>query len=214
MPQLPPLELGTIIRGHRIERLIAQSKMSRVYDARHIQLNDRRVIKEMAPDRDDPQTVQDAQRLFLQEGRILSQLRHIHLPKVYDAFTQGGRSFLVMEFVEGQTLEALQKQYGPVPESRVREWLEQLCDILTYLHGRQPPVIFRDLKPSNVMLQLDGTIKLIDFGIARTFTFGQSRDTVLAGTPGYSPREQLEGGQTDIHSDIYALGKLVWALPS
>jgi serine/threonine protein kinase len=214
MSQGTQLAVGTIISGrYRIERLLAEGGMGRVYEARHIHLDQQLALKEMVPTDDaNPQAVQEAQMLFLQEGRMLCQLRHAHLPVVHDAFSEGGRLFLVMDFIEGETLEAIQSRRGPIPEPEVRRWLEQLCDVLDYLHNRQPPVIFRDLKPANVMVQPDGLLKLIDFGIARLFKTGQARDTTNLGTEGYSPPEQYGRGQTDARSDIYALGKLAWSL--
>jgi tRNA A-37 threonylcarbamoyl transferase component Bud32 len=215
MPQEAHLLSGTIIGGgrYRIERLLAEGGMGRVYEARHTQLDQRLALKEMVPaDVANPQAVQEAQTLFLQEGRMLCQLRHPNLPVVHDAFSEAGRLFLVMDFIEGETLEAVQVRRGPIPEPEVRRWLGQLCDVLDYLHNRRPPVIFRDLKPANMLLQPDGTLKLIDFGIARLFKTGQAHDTTSLGTEGYSPPEQYGRGQTDARSDIYALGKLAWSL--
>jgi len=112
-----------------------------------------------------------------------------------------------MEYVDGNTLETLLTGQGhPFTEAKVRLWLDQLCSALTYLHSRHAPVIFRDLRPANIMLDRSGQIKLIDFGIARSFKPGKAKDTAQLGTLGYAPPEQYGQGQTDARSDIYALG--------
>src|SRR5262249_24667680 len=112
-----------------------------------------------------------------------------------------------MEFIDGATLEdLLERNRGPFSERRVLSWAEQLCDVLEYLHSQNPPIIFRDMKPGNVMLTRQGHIKLIDFGIARFFRPTHETDTQLLGTPGYAPPEQYGTMQTDERSDVYALG--------
>ncbi len=123
---------------------------------------------------------------------------------------------MVMEFVPGRTLEAmLEEQMEPFPEERVLIWAEQLCDVLGYLHSQRPPIIYRDLKPGNVMVVEDtDTVKLLDMGIARTYKPGKQKDTIQLGTPGYAPPEQYGKAQTDERSDIYALGALLHHLLS
>jgi serine/threonine-protein kinase len=132
---------------------------------------------------------------------------------VTDHFEQDGKAYLVMEYVSGETLLSyLQREGLPQPPARVFEWVRQLCDALEYLHTQQPPIIFRDLKPANIMLTPQGQVKLIDFGIARLFKPGQAKDTQAFGTVGYSAPEQYGRGQTDARSDVYALGVLVHQL--
>ncbi|MEI2691331.1 MAG: serine/threonine-protein kinase [Anaerolineae bacterium] len=141
---------------------------------------------------------------------MLACLNHPNLPKVSDYFTEHGKHYIVMEFVEGQTLEDyLSRRGGSVSEAEARGWAAQLCDVLGYLHRQQPPVIFRDLKPANVMLTPQGQLKLIDFGIARFFKAGKPGDTLVMGTPGYAAPEQHGQGQTDARSDVYSLGVLL-----
>lgn len=150
---------------------------------------------------------QQAFQAFEAEANMLASLNHPNLPKVPDNFEDNNKKYLVMDFVEGATLEtALANHSGPLPEDRVLAWASQLCDVLTYLHTQEPPIIFRDLKPANIMVQADGMIKLIDFGIARLFKSEKSTDTVALGTPGYAPPEQYGQRQTDARSDVYALG--------
>ncbi len=150
---------------------------------------------------------------FRREAELLRRLRHPNLPIVSDEFTLGDRHYLVMEYVPGSTLQQmLDRGEGPFPEARVVAWANQLCDVLHYLHRQQPPIIFRDLKPGNIMIMADDRLKLIDFGIARLFKPGQQQDTMLLGTQGYAAPEQYGGGQSDARSDIYALGATLFSL--
>jgi len=142
---------------------------------------------------------------FQQEANLLRQLNHPNLPKVVDSFSEGGKHYLVMEFVPGQTLLHMSSMRNtPFSEAEVLPWALQLCHVLNYLHNQDPKIIFRDLKPANIMLTPAGVIKLIDFGIARFFKPGKAKDTMALGTPGFSPPEAMSG-QTDERSDIYSL---------
>jgi serine/threonine-protein kinase len=144
---------------------------------------------------------------FEQEAQLLARLDHTNIPKVTDFFTENQKHYIVMEFVPGETLEErVERQVVPCHEQEVREWAGQLCDVLSYLHSLTPPIIFRDLKPANIMLTPHGELKLIDFGIARLFRPGKVKDTQVIGTPGYAPPEQHGHGQTDARSDVYSLG--------
>ena len=126
---------------------------------------------------------------FRQEYQFLSKLQHPNLPLIYDTFNEGDRFYFVMDFIEGKTLLDLLRASGgrPLPIGQVVDYAMQLCDVLSYLHMQTPPVIFRDLKPTNVMIREDGRLFLIDFGIARFFKEGKLQDTVLLGSPGYAP---------------------------
>ena len=144
-------------------------------------------------------------KTFEREANLLATLNHPAIPKIYDYFSQGEHSFLVMEYIEGKDLEAaLADMSGFPPEDTVVEWAVQLCDVLAYLHSHAPePVVFRDMKPSNVMLDNHSHIRLIDFGIARGFVAGQKG--TMIGTEGYSPPEQYRG-EAGPPGDLYALG--------
>ena len=141
------------------------------------------------------------------EAKMLVRLSHPNLPAIVDYFSEGGRQYLMMEYIDGETLSTvLTKAASFLPEAQVTAWATQLCDVLAYLHSQKPPVIFRDLKPDNIMLTQAGVIKLIDFGIARSFRQGKAKDTQIMGTPGFAAPEQYGSGQTDARSDIYSLG--------
>ncbi len=192
---------------------IGRGGMAAVYEARDTRRGTPCAIKEMSlstvPANERPQAIQN----FLVEARILSRLNHRNLPAFTDFFTEGTRHFLVMEFIDGNTLEnLLEANNGPFSERRVLGWARQLCDVLEYLHSQQPPVIFRDLKPGNIMLTRTGRIKLIDFGIARLFRSTGAQDTQLLGTPGFAPPEQYGSSQTDERSDIYSLAMTLFQL--
>ncbi|MFZ2423565.1 MAG: serine/threonine-protein kinase, partial [Anaerolineae bacterium] len=186
--------------------------MGAVYLAADRRLGNKWVaIKEMSDAAiTDPLQKQQAIAAFHQEAQLLAHLDHQNIPKIMDFFTENSHHYMVMEFVQGETLEAfLQQRAGVCDEQQVRDWALQLCDVLSYLHQQTSPVIFRDLKPGNIMLTPAGQPKLIDFGIARFFKAGRPGDTLIMGTPGYAPPEQYGHSQTDARSDIYSLGVLL-----
>ena len=194
---------------------LGQGGMGAVYRA-----GDRRLstvnwaVKEMSQSAiSGPLERQQAHDAFRHEAELLAALNHPNLPRVTDHFEQGGKVYLVMEYVPGETLLSFLMREGlPQPQARVFEWARQLCDALDYLHTQIPPIIFRDLKPANIMLTPNGQVKLIDFGIARLFKPGQAKDTQAFGTVGYSAPEQYGKGQTDARSDVYSLGVLLHQL--
>src|SRR5258708_8712110 len=196
-----------------IMRTIGHGGMAAVYQAKDLKHDTTCAIKEMSlssvPSYEHAQAIQN----FLAEATILSGVKHPNLPAFTDFCTEDSRHFLVMEYIEGDTLEALlEHNDGSFSERRVLGWARQLCDVLEYLHSQQPPVIFRDMKPGNIMLRRDGRIKLIDFGIARIFRHSGSRDTQMLGTPGFAPPEQYGSSQTDERSDIYSLAMTLFQL--
>jgi len=211
-PQLTGLLTPNAQIGGRylVIRKLGQGGMGAVYLVSDQRLTGKQcALKEMSDQAiADPTERQAALQAFQQEADLLAALDHVNLPKVTDYFTEGGNQYLVMEYVQGQTLEKkLELTFGPLPEPTVRRYAEQLCDVLVYLHGQRPPIIFRDLKPANIMvLPGDKQIKLIDFGIARHFKPGKSKDTQAMGTPGYAAPEQYGKGQSDARTDVYALG--------
>ena len=143
----------------------------------------------------------------------MKKLDHAALPRIVDIIEDNEAIYVVMDYIEGETLSKILREYGPQPEETVIEWAKQLCEVLDYLHTRQPAVIYRDMKPSNVMLKPDGKIKVIDFGIAREYKENNNSDTVSLGTRGYAAPEQFGGkGQTDARTDVYCLGVTLYHL--
>ena len=206
---------GAMLQGrYRIIRPIGGGGQALVYLAEDLNLGGRRAVRElMSYPLATPQEQQEAYDQFQREARILARLNHPNLVWVWDHFHVGGNAYLVMDYIDGQTLQEIMEQTsGFLPEAAVLRWAGQLCDVLDYLHRQHPPVIFRDLKPSNVMLDQNDTIKLIDFGIARTYKVGKKKDTVAMGSENYAPPEQWGKAQTDARSDIYALGATMYHL--
>jgi serine/threonine protein kinase len=183
--------------------------MGFVYKAEDTSFNNRLVaIKEMRQTGLDPQEVVEAAEHFKQEAMLLASLKHPSLPSIYDYFSAAGRWYLVMDFIEGETLDD-HLNAAPGKVLSVSEALNigiQLCKVLGYLHTRPNPIIFRDLKPSNIMITSEGNVYLIDFGIARFFKPGQAKDTAAYGSAGYASLEQFGRAQTTPQSDIYSLG--------
>jgi outer membrane protein assembly factor BamB len=165
-------------------------------------------VKEMINTAPDPVVRQTIVKNFEREANLLATLRHPSIPRIYDYFTQDDRSYLVLEFVHGRDLEAIiNETSGFLAEEQVLTWSLELCDVLSFLHQHKPdPIIFRDMKPSNIMIDTGGNVILVDFGIARTFQVGQ-RGTMI-GTEGYSPPEQYRG-EASPTADLYALGATI-----
>jgi len=208
IPGTGSLPGGLLLHGrYTIVAKLAQGGMSAVY-----KVNDSRqpgkiwALKEMSLENLDPTEVTTATQDFYREAELLSKLDHPNLVKVIDRFTAGPKEYLVMECIEGETLED-KVGVGVLPEAEVLKIAFQLCAVLEYLHQQTPPIIYRDLKPGNIMIETStGLIKLIDFGIVRFYKPGQRKDTKLLGTPGFAPPEQYGKEQTDARSDIFALG--------
>ncbi|MBM3462746.1 MAG: serine/threonine protein kinase, partial [Armatimonadetes bacterium] len=179
---------GDVLQGKfRIERMLGRGGMGNVYLATDLESSRSVAVKELRPAAGDffpPGAV----RQFRMEAQLLHELRHPNLPQVLDFIEDGGRPFLIMEYIAGRTLDDVLLMDGPVTEARGLDWARQMCDVLAYLHACRPPIIFRDLKPSNVMLTDDGALKLIDFGIAKFF------DAETGGATQTSVRGQVSRG--------------------
>jgi serine/threonine protein kinase len=196
-------------RRYKILRKIAQGGMGAVYESTDLTdpLGHRWAVKEMSPASLPTNERSQAIADFRREAQMLHTVKHPNLPLVVETFEEMGKHFLVMEFIAGHTLlNIVDNTVGYLPEERVMVWARQLFDVLHYLHTQNPPIIYRDVKPANVML-MESTerIKLIDFGIARFHKQGKAQDTEAFGTAGYAPPEQYGKGQTDQRSDVYAL---------
>ncbi|HPZ07751.1 MAG TPA: serine/threonine-protein kinase [Candidatus Eremiobacteraeota bacterium] len=199
---------GTLLQDrYRIEKLIKFGGMGAIYLASDDRLNRYCVVKEMLTTYGSRDEKHYAEKRFNIEARLLSQLEHYHLPTVYDYFIEKGRYYLVMSYIEGVDLfDVLQLEGKPgLPEEIVIEWALQILDVLHYLHTQIPPIVYRDIKPSNIMLHKDGRVVLIDFGIARTIQPGKNLKYTAVGTDGYAAEEQFRG-EVEPRSDLYSLG--------
>jgi hypothetical protein len=200
---------------YRILAQVGKGGFSAVYKAVDTRFDDHPVaIKAITLSGLKPQEVIEATEAFNREMMVLSGLKHPNLPRIYNHFSDVESWYLVMDFIEGTTLERHLERMrdGCLPIGEVMEIGLLLCSVLEYLHTRQPPVIFRDLKPANVMLTTSGRIALIDFGIARHFKPGQAKDTMPFGSPGYAAPEQYGKAQTTTRTDIYGLGVMLHQL--
>ena len=203
------LPVGDVVQQrYRVLAQVGQGGFGAVYRAADTKLGDRVVaLKEMSQSGLSSQEATEATENFKREALLLANLTHPNLPRIHDHFYDQGHWYLVMDFIEGKTLEDyLDTAGGKLSVEQTLDMGIQLCNVLHYLHTRQPPIIFRDLKPANILLTPDGTPYLIDFGIARLFKPGQAKDTVAFGSPGYAPPEQYGKAQTTARADIYSLG--------
>ena len=200
------LENGSILNDrYRIEGQLGKGGMGTVYLAYDQTLDIKVALKENL----NPDPESEAQ--FRREAKLLASLRHPNLPRVTDHFILDEIQYLVMDYIEGDDLQTvLTRQRPDVPE--VLRWSDDVCDALTFLHTRQPPVIHRDLKPGNLKLQPDGRVILVDFGIAKAHTDKQTATGARGMTPGFSPPEQFGGSGTDPRSDQHALGATLYYL--
>jgi eukaryotic-like serine/threonine-protein kinase len=199
---LNTLKAGTLINGrYRIDKYLAAGGMGAVYQAFDSATNRICILKELL---DQGEAEDQAERIkqFIQEAQILANLHHPHIAAVWDAFEFQGKHYLAEEFLAGGSLE---KNTQMLSEAKLVHWALQIADALAYLHKQN--IIYRDLKPDNVLLRDTGEIVLADFGIARHFKQDRSRDTAIFATPGYAPLEQMgQAMQSGSHSDVYAFG--------
>lgn len=195
---------------YRIEDVLGRGGMSTVYRATDVRLNQTVALKQLDLTHDP-----DMARVLLREGRLLARLEHPHLVKVRDCFEQAGLAYLVTDYIQGRDLQTVMDTApGKLDPDLVLDWALQILDALEYLHTRRPAVLYRDLKPANLMLEkATGQLKLIDFGIARTSLPGRGTTELLRGfgSSGYAPIEQYGAG-TDARSDLYALGATLYAM--
>jgi len=207
-----PLRSGTVlVNRYRIESLIKAGGMGAVYKAVDIRLNSTCAVKELISTCGTEEERKKATEWFEREVKLLARLNHTGLPEVFDYFITEGIYYFVLTFVEGEDLlSILEKEGKPgLPEDRVIEWTKEILKILDYLHNQSPPVIYRDIKPGNIMLNKEGKIILVDFGIARIIK--DKRTQTIIGSEGYAAPEQYKGKALPA-SDIYSLGATVWHL--
>lgn len=209
---------GTLLSSrYRIKSVLGQGGMGAVYLAEMEALGGKKVaVKEMELKGFSREELAQAVQQFNKEASFLANLDHPNLVPVTDFFIESEKHYLVMAYVKGETLQQRLKRYGrPFNWEQVKTWADPLVEVLHYLHTQNPPILFRDLKPSNIMIEESGRLRLIDFGIARTAQAGDRTSTFLqgTGTSGFSPIEQYGGGQsTDQRSDVYALGATLYYL--
>lgn len=206
------LEIGSVLDGkYKILDEIGHGGMSTVYLAINEKANKPWAVKEVR--KSVSRNFDMLKQSLIMETDMLKKLSHKNLPSIVDVIDSDENFLIVMDYIEGNTLEQLVRENGAYPQEDVVDWAVQLCDVLQYLHMRPTPIIYRDMKPSNVMLKSDGSVVLIDFGTAREYKEYNAGDTNCLGTQGYAAPEQFGGmGQTDARTDIYCLGATMYHL--
>lgn len=206
------LEIGSLLDGkYKILSKVGQGGMSIVYMAINEKANKTWAVKEVR--RDGVLDFEAVKQGLVAETGILKKLSHPNLPSIIDVIDTEDSFIIIMDYIQGNPLSKTLSEFGAQPQEKVIEWAKQLCDVLGYLHSREPAIIYRDMKPANVMLKPDGNVTLIDFGIAREFKAKNLADTTCLGTIGYAAPEQFGGmGQTDARTDIYCLGATLYHL--
>lgn len=206
------LKVGDLIDGkYKILNEIGRGGMSTVYLAINEKANKPWAVKEVRKNGISNREL--VKQSLMVEINLLKKLKHKGLPSIVDIIDQQDNYLIVMDYIEGITLENILQEEGVQSQEKVVDWAIQLCDVLQYLHTRKPAIIYRDMKPSNIMLRSDGSVVLIDFGTAREFKERHVEDTTCLGTQGYAAPEQFGGmGQTDERTDIYSLGATMYRL--
>ncbi|MDO4802069.1 MAG: serine/threonine-protein kinase [Prevotellaceae bacterium] len=206
------LEIGSLVDGkYKILNKIGQGGMSVVYMALNEKANKTWAVKEVR--KDGVLDFESVRQGLVAETDILKKLSHPNLPSIVDVIDTEDSFIIIMDYIQGNDLQNTLDEFGAQPQEMVIEWAKQLCDVFGYLHSRTPAIIYRDMKPKNVMLKPDGNVALIDFGTAREFKEKNLADTTCLGTVGYAAPEQFGGmGQTDARTDIYCLGATLYHL--
>lgn len=206
------LEIGSLVDGkYKILNKVGQGGMSVVYLAMNEKANKQWAVKEVR--KDGVLDFESVKQGLVAETDILKKLSHPNLPSIIDVIDQDDSFIIIMDYIQGNSLNRALEEFGAQPQELVIDWAKQLCDVLGYLHSRTPAIIYRDMKPANVMLKPDGNVMLIDFGTAREYKEKNLADTTCLGTVGYAAPEQFGGmGQTDARTDIYCLGATLYHL--
>lgn len=207
------LQIGSLVDNkYKILSEVGRGGMSVVYLAINERANKTWAVKEVR--KDGICDFEAVKQGLVVETDMLKKLSHPHLPSIIDVIDSEDSFLIVMDYIEGKSLQSVLRHGGAQPKERVIAWGKQICDVLGYLHSRQPAIIYRDMKPANVMLKPSGDVTLIDFGTAREFKNRvMVEDTTCLGTRGYAAPEQFGGrGQTDARTDIYCLGATLYHL--
>ena len=206
------LEIGQLVDNkYRVLDIVGKGGMSVVYLARNERANKSWAIKEVR--KVGEENLEVKKNSLIAETEMLKNLSHPNLPTIVDVIETEDTFLVVMDYIEGNDLSEILREYGAQPQEKVIEWGLQLCDVLGYLHTREKPIIYRDLKPANIMLKPDGNITLIDFGTAREIKVADANDTISLGTRGYAAPEQFgANAKTDARTDIYCLGATMYHL--
>ncbi|MEQ8169536.1 MAG: serine/threonine-protein kinase [Candidatus Eremiobacterota bacterium] len=210
------LKTGTVLNNiYRVVKLLGKGSMGNVYLVERIEYDKKFVVKELNFSQGSGLNQDDAKEIFRREAEFMENFDHPGLPKTYGVFSQNGKEYLTMDYIEGKTLEEIiNTSKKAVEKNKAITWTIQIAEIIDYLHNSfQKPLVYRDLKPSNIIIKPDGEPVLVDFGIARYYNPDKSSDTFNYGTPGYAAPEQYKGkGQSTPQSDIFGLGAILFQM--
>ena len=198
------LNEGYILDGkYKIIKILGRGGMGTVYLCKNIRLDNQWAIKEVKKDL-------KIQIDLSSEPNILKKLNHVGIPRIIDIFYEDNNLYMVEDYIEGVTLKEYVKEKGYIDEENICNITSNICDIITYLHNLDPPIIYRDLKPSNIMITPNNKVVLVDFGISRTYKAEKDDDTVYVGSNGYAAPEQFGFGQSCKQTDIYGIGMVIY----
>jgi len=210
------METGTVLNNiYRVVKLLGKGSMGNVYLVDRIEDDKKFVVKELMFSKDAILNYDDGLEIFRREAEFMAKFDHPGLPKMYGVFSQNGKEYLTMDYIEGKTLEEIiTSSWKPVEKNKAITWTIGIAEIIDYLHNSfQKPLVYRDLKPSNIIIKPDGEPVLVDFGIARYYNPDKTSDTFNYGTPGYAAPEQYKGkGQSTPQSDIFGLGVILFQM--
>lgn len=207
------MKKGTLIQGkYEVLELLGHGGMSNVYLVLDLKLEKKWAAKEILRPQDEREEYIYMQSAMT-EVSVMKRLDHPALPRIVDVVEERNSIYVIMDYIEGESLESMLKKGEHFETAMVLKWAKELCEVLDYLHRQKPTVIYRDMKPANIMITRNGNIKLIDFGSVREYKEQREKDTVCLGTRGYAAPEQFGGkGQTDVRTDIYSLGMTLYHL--
>jgi serine/threonine protein kinase len=200
------VKTGTLLDGkYKVIKQLGSGGMGTVYLCKHIRLRNLWAVKKLEKDGSEALNAGT-------EAEILKGLNHPGIPRLIDMFNHEDNLYLVEDYIEGETLESYIKVKGPVRNEELYGIIFQICSIIEYLHSFEPPIIYRDLKPSNIMLDTKGKVVLIDFGISRIYKPDNKDDTMYMGSRGFAAPEQFGTGQTGKSTDIYGIGAVMYCM--
>jgi len=197
-------EISQVLGGkYEVQKLLGRGGMSCVYLVEDIKLQKKWAVKEISR-KQNPEMFFERAKI---EIIVMKKLDHPALPRIVDMFEESACIYVVMDYIEGENLDVLLQKKEMIPQEKILLWAKELCEVLVYLHEQNPPIIYRDMKPANIMISKSGNVKLVDFGISREYKVNHQADTISLGSKGYAAPEQFAGeGQSDVRTDIYSFG--------
>jgi len=200
--------------NYRVIKLLGKGSMGNVYLVERVKDDKKFVVKELIFTKALGIEEKTAREIFFREAGFMGKFEHAGIPKIYGVFSQDGKDYLIMDYIEGKSLEDIISSEKKIPREKAVRWTIELADILDYLHNSfHTPIVYRDLKPSNIIITPDNNATLVDFGIARYYNPDKNTDTFSYGSPGYAAPEQYKGrGQSSPLTDVFGLGVILFQM--